>query len=244
MSVDIILLERIEKLGQMGDVVSVKPGFARNFLLPQGKAVRASEDNVKRFEEQRAQLEAENLERRKEAERVGKDLEGLSVVIIRAASETGQLYGSVNARDIANAIKEAGVTVNRSQVLMERPVKTLGVFDFRIKLHPEVLVTVKINVAQSQEEAEAQAERVSRGESAVITEAEQAAREMAEEAEQQAQAIAQAAADMATGDTAEALREAAAEAKEEASELAEVAEDVSDEGASEDESESDDADKA
>ncbi len=221
MSVQVILMERIESLGQMGDVVSVKPGFARNFLLPQGKAVRASEQNLKEFEAKRAQLEAENLEKKKEADRVAQDLEGLSVVIIRAASETGQLYGSVNARDIANAITEAGVSISRNQVLMEKPVKTLGIFDFRVKLHPEVIVTVKVNVAQSQEEAEAQAERVSRGEDAVITEAEQAAREVAEEAEAQAAAIAEAAADMATGDNADALREAAEEAKEEAMEIVE-----------------------
>lgn len=214
MSVQVILLERIEKLGQMGDVVAVKPGFARNFLLPQGKAVRASDANLKEFEAKRAQLEAESLERKKEADRVAQNLEGLAVVIIRAASETGQLYGSVNARDIAAAITEAGVTINRTQVLMEKPVKTLGVFDFRVKLHPEVIVTVQINVAQSQEEAEAQAERVARGENAVVTEAEQAAREIAEEAEAQAAAIAEAAADMASGDTADALKEAAEEAKE------------------------------
>ncbi len=147
-------------------------------------------------------------------------------MLIRAASETGQLYGSVNARDIASAITEAGITVNRNQVLMEKPVKTLGIFDFRVKLHPEVICTVKINVAQSQEEAESQAERVARGESAVVTEAEQAARELAEEAEQQAAAIAQAAAEMATGDTAEALREEAEEIKEEAEELAAEAEEA------------------
>ncbi|MCR9220833.1 MAG: 50S ribosomal protein L9 [Alphaproteobacteria bacterium] len=220
MSVQVILLERIEKLGQMGDVVAVKPGFARNFLLPQGKAVRASESNMKQFEAKRAQLEAENLERKKDAERVAEDLDGLSVVIIRAASDTGQLYGSVNARDIAQAITEAGVTIARTQVMMEKPVKTLGVFDFRVKLHPEVIVDVQINVAQSQEEAEAQAERVARGEAAVVTEAEIAAREIAEEAEAQAAAIAQAAADMATGEAAETLREAAEEIVEEVREAA------------------------
>lgn len=226
MSVQVILMERIEKLGQMGDVVAVKPGFARNYLLPQGKAVRASETNLKEFEAKRAQLEAENLEKKKEADRVATDLEGLGVVIIRAASETGQLYGSVNARDISAAITEAGVTIARTQVLMEKPVKTLGIFDFRVKLHPEVIVAVKVNVAQSQEEAEAQAERVSRGEDAVITEAEQAAREIAEEAEAQAAAIAEAAAEMASGDTAEALKDAAEEAQEI---VEEVREDTNDE---------------
>ena len=198
MSVQVILMERIESLGQMGDVVSVKPGFARNFLLPQGKAVRASEQNLKEFEAKRAQLEAENLEKKKEADRARLDRD-----------------------DVANAITEAGVSISRNQVLMEKPVKTLGIFDFRVKLHPEVIVTVKVNVAQSQEEAEAQAERVSRGEDAVITEAEQAAREVAKEAEAQAAAIAEAAADMATGDNADALREAAEEAKEEAMEIVE-----------------------
>lgn len=238
MSVQVILLERIEKLGQMGDVVAVKPGFARNFLLPQGKAVRASEAALKEFEAKRAQLEAENLEKKQEAERIASDLEGLQVILIRAASETGQLYGSVNARDIANAVTEAGVTISRTQVLMEKPVKTLGVFDFRVKLHPEVIVTIQINVAQSQEEAEAQAERVARGEAAVVTEAEQAAREMAEEAEAQAAAIAQAAADMASGENAEALKEAAEEAKAEAEEIVEeVREAAGDEIPSEDESE-------
>ena len=238
MSVQVILLERIEKLGQMGDVVAVKPGFARNFLLPQGKAVRASDAALKEFEAKRAQLEAENLEKKQEAERVASDLEGLQVILIRAASETGQLYGSVNARDIANAVTEAGVTISRTQVLMEKPVKTLGVFDFRVKLHPEVIVTIQINVAQSQEEAEAQAERVARGEAAVVTEAEQAAREMAEEAEAQAAAIAQAAADMASGENAEALKEAAEEAKAEAEEIVEeVREAAGDELPSEDESE-------
>lgn len=238
MSVQVILLERIEKLGQMGDVVAVKPGFARNFLLPQGKAVRASDAALKEFEAKRAQLEAENLEKKQEAERVASDLEGLQVILIRAASETGQLYGSVNARDIANAVTEAGVTISRTQVLMEKPVKTLGVFDFRVKLHPEVIVTIQINVAQSQEEAVAQAERVARGEAAVVTEAEQAAREMAEEAEAQAAAIAQAAADMASGENAEALKEAAEEAKAEAEEIVEeVREAAGDELPSEDESE-------
>jgi len=238
MSVQVILLERIEKLGQMGDVVAVKPGFARNFLLPQGKAVRASDAALKQFEAKRAQLEAENLEKKQEAERVASDLEGLQVVLIRAASETGQLYGSVNARDIANAVTEAGVTISRTQVLMEKPVKTLGVFDFRIKLHPEIIVTIEINVAQSQEEAEAQAERVARGEDAVVTEAEQAAREIAEEAEAQAAAIAQAAADMASGENAEALKEAAEEAKAEAEEIVEeVREAAGEELPNEDESE-------
>ena len=192
----IILLERVEKLGQMGDEVAVKPGYARNFLLPQGKAVRATKANRERFEEQRIELEARNLERKSEAERVATDLNGLTVVLIRAASDTGQLYGSVTARDIADAIAAAGITIARSQVMMERPIKTIGIFDFRIKLHPEVIVTVQINVAQSQEEAEAQAERKTRGEDVVVTEAERANLDMAEEAERQAAEVAAAAAEL------------------------------------------------
>ncbi|MEQ8831628.1 MAG: 50S ribosomal protein L9 [Alphaproteobacteria bacterium] len=210
----IILLERVEKLGQMGDEVSVKPGYARNFLLPQNKAVRATEANRRRFEAQRAELEARNLERKSEAERVAQDLEGLSVVLIRAASDTGQLYGSVNARDISDAVSAKGVKISRGQVMMERPVKTIGIFDFRVQLHPEVIVTVHINVAQSQEEAEAQAERHARGESVVVTEAERAAQDMAEEAERQAAEVAAAAAELVDEQTAERILEDAAETEE------------------------------
>jgi len=152
----VILLERIEKLGQMGDVVTVRPGFARNFLLPQKKAMRATQDNLHYFEREKSQLEAVNLERRTEAEKVGEKLEGLIVSIIRNAGDSGQLYGSVNSRDIADAVSEAGFTVARNQVLMERPLKMLGLHDYRIRLHPEVAVTVTINVAQSAEEAEMQ----------------------------------------------------------------------------------------
>ncbi|WP_421877609.1 50S ribosomal protein L9 [Pacificispira sp.] len=210
----IILLERVEKLGQMGDEVSVKPGYARNFLLPQNKAVRATEANRRRFEAQRAELEARNLERKSEAERVAQDLEGLSVVLIRAASDTGQLYGSVNARDISDAVSAKGVKIGRGQVMMERPVKTIGIFDFRVQLHPEVIVTVHINVAQSQEEAEAQAERHARGESVVVTEAERAAQDMAEEAERQAAEVAAAAAELVDEQTAERILEDAADTEE------------------------------
>lgn len=193
---DIILMQRVEKLGQMGDVVAVKPGYARNYLLPQGIAVRANKENLAKFEAERAQLEAANLERRKEAEAVAEKMEGLSVIIIRAASESGQLYGSVTSRDIAEAVTNAGFTVDRGQVVVERPVKTLGVFDFRIRLHPEVDATVSVNVAQSEEEAQAQADRVARGEPAVMTAAEQDAREAAELAREQSAAIAAAAAEM------------------------------------------------
>ena len=154
----IILLERIEKLGQMGDVVTVRPGFARNYLLPQKKALRATQDNLDYFEREKAQLEGINLERRTEAEQVGKKLEGLAVSIIRNAGDSGQLYGTVNSRDIADAVSEAGFTVARNQVLMERPLKMLGLHNYRIRLHPEVTVTITVNVAQSEEEAEKQAQ--------------------------------------------------------------------------------------
>lgn len=152
----VILLERIEKLGQMGDVVTVRSGFARNFLLPQKKALRANKDNIDYFDREKAQLEAINLERRNEAEKVGDKLKGLTVAIIRNAGDSGQLYGSVNSRDIAGAVSEAGYTIARNQVLMERPLKMLGLHEYRVRLHPEVAVTVTVNVAQSEEEAEMQ----------------------------------------------------------------------------------------
>lgn len=154
---EVILLERIERLGQMGDVVNVKTGFARNYLLPNKKAMRASKENISYFEKQRAQLEAANLKRRDEAEAVAKKMEGLSVVIVRQASETDQLYGSVSARDVTVAITEAGFTLDRAQVLQERAIKTVGLHQVRIKLHPEVFVTVTANVARSPEEAALQA---------------------------------------------------------------------------------------
>lgn len=153
---EVILLERIEKLGQMGDVVTVRPGFARNFLLPQKKALRATKGNLSYFEKEKAQLEAVNLERRAEAEKVGEKLEGLTVAIIRNSGDNGQLYGSVSSRDIAEAVSEAGFTVERNQVLMERPLKMLGLHKYRVRLHPEVAVPVTVNVAQSLEEAEMQ----------------------------------------------------------------------------------------
>jgi large subunit ribosomal protein L9 len=155
--VELILLQRVEKLGQMGELVKVKPGFARNFLLPQKKALRASKDNIARFEEQRVQLEAQNLKRREEAERVAERIGGLTVVIIRQAGESASLYGSVSARDIAEATTAAGLTVTRSQVMLEHPIKTLGLARVRVELHPEVSIPVIVNVARSQEEAERQA---------------------------------------------------------------------------------------
>jgi len=154
---EVILLERIEKLGQMGDVVNVKPGFARNFLLPREKALRATAANKKRFEGQRAQLETENLKLREEADAVAKKMEGLSVILTRQAGEAGHLYGSVNARDIAASISDAGFTVSRSQVNLAHPIKTLGLFDLTVSLHPEVATTVTANVARTAEEAETQA---------------------------------------------------------------------------------------
>jgi len=153
----IILLERIENLGQMGDEVTVKPGYARNFLLPQKKALRATEANRKVFEERRAQLEADNLKRKSEAEQIAGKLEGLQVILVRAAGETGQLYGSVSARDIADAITAAGFTVGRGQVRIDKPLKALGLENMRVQLHPEVAVEVTVNIARSQEEAETQA---------------------------------------------------------------------------------------
>ena len=155
--VELILLQRVEKLGQMGDLVKVRPGFARNYLLPQKKALRASKDNLARFEQERAQLEAQNLKRREEAERVAERVTGLSVVIIRQAGESGSLYGSVSARDVSEATTAAGLTIDRAQVLLEHPIKTLGLARVRVALHPEVSIPVIVNVARSQEEAERQA---------------------------------------------------------------------------------------
>jgi large subunit ribosomal protein L9 len=152
----LILLERIENLGQMGDVVTVKPGFARNFLLPQKRALRATKENVEQFQAQRAQLETANLERRGEAEQVAERLNGQMAVVLRSAGESGQLYGSVNTRDIAAAASEAGFTIDRRQVIMQRPVKVLGLHPIRIRLHPEVDASLIINVARTAEEAEQQ----------------------------------------------------------------------------------------
>jgi large subunit ribosomal protein L9 len=155
--IELILMQRVDKLGQMGEVVKVRPGYARNYLLPQGKAIRASKENMARFEKDRAQLEAQNLKRREEAERVAERVFGLAVVIIRAAGESGSLYGSVTSRDIADACKANGLTVDRAQVLLEQPIKTTGIVKVRIELHPEVVIPVDVNIARSQEEAEKQA---------------------------------------------------------------------------------------
>ena len=151
---EVILLERIEKLGQMGDVVNVKPGFARNFLLPQKKALRASKANLEFFDKQRVQLEAVNLKRRDEAQAIADKMGGLSVLMVRQAGESGQLYGSVSGKDVADAIKASGFTVERRMVNLDNPIKTLGSYAVRVSLHPEVSLTVTVNVARSQEEAE------------------------------------------------------------------------------------------
>jgi large subunit ribosomal protein L9 len=156
----IILLERIEKLGTIGDVVSVKDGYARNYLLPNKKALRANDANRKVFEANRAKIEADNASRRNDAEKHSSNVEGKSVVLIRASSNSGQLYGSVSVRDIVDALNEDGANISKSMVVLERPIKTIGVFDVRVALHPEVSVTVKVNVARSPDEADLQAQGV------------------------------------------------------------------------------------
>ena len=153
----VILLERVAKLGQMGDVVDVKPGYARNYLLLQGKALTASKENIANFEAQKAQLEARNLETKKEADALAARLDGQQFVVIRQASDGGSLYGSVTPRDAADAATEAGFSVDRKQVVIERPIKELGIHEVHITLHPEVAVTIRLNVARSSEEAELQA---------------------------------------------------------------------------------------
>jgi len=168
---ELILLERVENLGQMGDVVKVRPGYARNYLLPMKKALRANDANKKVFESQRTQLEARNLEHKKEAEAVAEKVNGRSFVVIRQASEAGLLYGSVSTRDIADVVSEDGVSIARSQVRLERPLKSLGISNVRIALHPEVSATVDINIARSEDEAERQA----RGENVLAPEEDAAA---------------------------------------------------------------------
>jgi len=157
---EIILLERIEKLGTIGDVVRVKDGYARNFLLPNKKALRANDANRKVFEANRERLETENAARRDEASQAGAGVDGTELVLIRSSSNSGQLYGSVNVRDIADALKDKGHDINKSQIILERPIKTLGVFDVKVALHPEVHVMVKANVARSDDEALLQAQGV------------------------------------------------------------------------------------
>ena len=186
---DIILLERVEKLGQIGDIVSVRDGYARNFLLPQKKALRANEANKKVFEANRERLEAENAEKRTDAEKQGEKVNGEEIVLIRSASNSGQLYGSVNVRDVAAALVEKGHAIDKRQVIMGAPIKTIGMFDVTITLHPEVSVIVKANVARSEDEAELQSQGVDviaqmnedeRGESEGFTEALDPDRELGE----------------------------------------------------------------
>jgi len=164
---EVILLERISRLGQMGETVKVKDGYARNFLLPKGKALRANEANKNKFEGQRAQLEARNLERKSEASTVAEKLDGKSFIVVRSAGETGQLYGSVSTRDIADLLTAEGFSVSRNQVELNQPIKTIGLSNIAIALHPEVEVTVTLNIARSTEEAE----RQSKGETLTTAEA-------------------------------------------------------------------------
>ncbi len=183
----IILLEKVERLGNLGEIVNVKPGFARNYLLPQGKALRATKDAIAKFEAEKSAIEKLNSNKKSEAEKVAEKIDGKTIVIIRSASDSGQLYGSVTTRDIAISISElSGDNITRNNVILENPIKSIGYFDFKIKLHPEVIANIKINVAQSEEEAELQAERIARGESAVITAAEEDAKIAAEIAKAQA----------------------------------------------------------
>jgi large subunit ribosomal protein L9 len=184
---DIVLLERVENLGQLGDVVKVKSGYARNFLLPQHKALRATKSNLEYFEKQKADLKAQNEKRRAEAETASKKIDGLTLVVIRQASEGAQLYGSVAARDVAEAIVAAGHKAERRQVVLNEPIKTLGIFTVKVALHPEVTVEVKVNVARSAEEAKIQQERGT----AVVhaTAAEEEAAEAAAAAKAQAEAM-------------------------------------------------------
>ncbi|HEX2753457.1 MAG TPA: 50S ribosomal protein L9 [Alphaproteobacteria bacterium] len=155
----VILLQRVENLGQMGDVVTVRSGYARNFLLPRQKALRATKENVSHFEAQKKDLEAQNLKRREEAEKVSVKMDGLKIALIRQASEAGHLYGSVTARDIADGVSDKGFKIDRSQVNMDRAYKTLGLFPIKVALHPEVTVEITINIARSEDEAKIQEER-------------------------------------------------------------------------------------
>jgi large subunit ribosomal protein L9 len=161
---EVILLERVVKLGQMGEVVRVKDGYARNFLLPNGKALRATKDNRAKFETMKTQLEARNLELKSDAEKVGSKLDGQSFIVIRQASETGQLYGSVSPRDIIGILTDGGFTVSRGQISLNTPIKTLGLHKVPVALHPEIDVTITLNVARSSDEAE----RIARGENVLM----------------------------------------------------------------------------
>ncbi len=212
----VILLERIERLGQMGDEVKVKAGYARNFLLPQKKALRATESNRKHFESQKVQLEGINLKKRDEAESVAKKLDGFDLLMIRQAGETGHLYGSVSARDIVETLDEEGFTLTRQQIQLGHAIKTLGIYDCRIALHPEVIISIKINVAKTEEEAKAQVAAAQADEESAAADALEAkkAKKKAKAAEA-AEAADAAEAEEATGQDAEP---AAEETKEEKAE--------------------------
>lgn len=214
---EVILLERIEKLGQMGDVVNVKAGFARNFLLPKKKAMRATDANRAIFEQRRTHLEADNLERRQEAQAVAGKIDGIDVTIIRQAGDTGQLYGSVSARDIADSVTAAGITLARGQIVLDRPIKALGIYETRVVLHPEVSVHVTVNVARTEDEAKIQLERGIAITSAEDLEAAEAlaAAEAALAIADDAQAEAAAAAGMVDAEVAERLASEAEETEEE-----------------------------
>jgi len=182
---EVILLERIGKLGQMGEVVRVKDGYARNFLLPKGKALRATADNKKRFETMKTQLEARNLELKSEAEKVGAKLDGQTVTVLRQASETGQLYGSVSTRDIAELLTSGGFTVNRSQIQLNAPIKVIGTHKVPVALHPEIEVSITVYVARNADEAA----RLARGEDVTVRREQPEAEEAAEQAEAAAEAF-------------------------------------------------------
>lgn len=235
---EVILLERIEKLGQMGDVVSVKPGYARNFLFPKKKALRASKGNLEHFEGQRKELEADNLARKSEAEDIAGRMDGLQIPIIRSAGEAGQLYGSVNARDIAEGVIEGGFKVGRNQVVIERPIKMLGLFDVRVRLHPEVDATVSVNVARSEDEAEQQKKlgRALLSQEEEERQADEAAREaaaVAAEAMFDPEAKARAAEELAKADGDEAADDAEASSEDASDKSVDAAEATEDTGSDE-----------
>ena len=217
---EVILLERVEKLGQIGDVVTVKNGFARNYLLPNKKALRANEANRKVFEANRARIESENADRRAEAEKASKDVDGKSVQLIRQASNVGALYGSVSARDIVEALAGQGAHVTKSQIVLDRPIKAIGVHEVKVALHPEVAVTVKVNVARSPEEADLQAQGIDVLAQMFEREAAPTAEELAPEADSGEVVDAEAPAEAAEADveapaeTAEVEAEAPAETAE------------------------------
>ncbi len=182
---DIILLERVEKLGQIGDIVKVKAGFARNYLLPTKKAARATSANVADFKQRKHEIEAQNIELRQEAEAIAKKMEGIKVILLRAASETGQLYGSVTTRDIVASVLEDGFNIVKQQVIMDKAIKTLGIYSLGIRLHPEVVTLVSVNIARSKEEAMQQQERVNKGLPALLSDAQKVQEQQSENRREQ-----------------------------------------------------------